>query len=111
MITFDPVKKKKRDPNALPESMVEKYGSEIKLSKREQRRLHHSQKKAIRDSDPNQAAAHENEEETKAFKAATEETKVNKWEEIYGASGKVNDLILKQAHVVEKKKKKKQKGK
>ena len=35
MITFDSIKKKKRDPNSLPESLVEKYGSEIKLSKRE----------------------------------------------------------------------------
>ena len=35
IITFDPVKKPRRDPTTLPESVVEKYGSEIKLSKRE----------------------------------------------------------------------------
>ena len=45
IITFDGDKKKKRkkDPNELPQSLVERYGSDIKLTKREQRRLQHSQ--------------------------------------------------------------------
>ena len=42
MIAFDEDKKKKgrkSDPYELPKSMIERYGSEIKLSKKEQKRL------------------------------------------------------------------------
>ena len=42
MIAFDEDKKKKgrrSDSNELPKSMIERYGSEIKLSKKEQKRL------------------------------------------------------------------------
>ena len=34
-VTFDKKEKKKRDPNELPKSLIERYGSEIKLSKKE----------------------------------------------------------------------------
>ena len=49
IITFDGDKKKKRqkrDPNELPQSMVERYGSEIRLTKKEYRRLQYSQNQA-----------------------------------------------------------------
>jgi len=39
MITFEKDKRKsKNDPETLPQSMVEKYGSEIKQSRKELRR-------------------------------------------------------------------------
>lgn len=44
-VTFDKPEKKRRDPNQLPKSLIERYGSEIKLSKKEQRRLHVSKAK------------------------------------------------------------------
>ena len=95
VITFDaPEKrKKKRDPNELPESMIERYGSEIKLSKKEQRRLQassHSQKRP------------ESGEEQKQAKPQIKVS--NRWEEIYGATaGKMNDLISKQVQIVDEK--------
>ena len=94
MITFEDQDRKskkqadrKRDPYDLPESMIERYGSEIKLSKKEQKRLTQSkQAKPVLIDDLESATSNK------------PSSNNNKWAEIYGqTSGKMNELISKQA--------------
>eukprot|EP00354_Favella_ehrenbergii_P006313 CAMPEP_0170458816 /NCGR_PEP_ID=MMETSP0123-20130129/5677_1 /TAXON_ID=182087 /ORGANISM="Favella ehrenbergii, Strain Fehren 1" /LENGTH=137 /DNA_ID=CAMNT_0010723125 /DNA_START=2205 /DNA_END=2617 /DNA_ORIENTATION=+ len=107
-LMFDDDKKKKRGSAALgdlPKSMVEKYGSEIKLSRKELRRLQNAKKPpkddfAIASSQADEVVAPD----------AEDKRQETKWDKIYGAtSSKMSDLISKQVGKLDAKKLKKAK--
>lgn len=106
-LMFDDDKKKKKSDrskvsgspgNQLPKSMTERYGGkEMKLSRKEQRRLQHVTKAAENAGDdgdysvPAPAAQKAEQPEEEAPKSES------KWDKIYGSTtGKMSELISKQ---------------